>query len=113
MYRFLFFVIIAALQLGEVQAAPLTDNNNCTWGNEVIQVGETIWVNDPVLTIAGASRDWRGFRLVCAPIFVSASSANQDKVGGGMEQVGIGLVLSSNSSDFFNEVMGKSISEIK
>ncbi|MFV7772408.1 hypothetical protein [Shewanella marisflavi] len=117
MNRFLLLASITALsvsQMGAAQAAPSPSNPTyCTWNEKQIAIGESIWVEDPVLKASGASRDWQGFRLVCQPLFSPVmTEGDSNTVGAGLEKVGVGLVLGDYSRDFFNEFAGKSHTEL-
>lgn len=112
MNRLLLATTIAVSLLSTTHATPYPDKDHCSWKDKVVKEGDSLWVEDAVLTAAGASRDWRGFRLVCAPMFKSSSSANYNVVGGELEKIGVGFVLSDNSSDFFRDLEGKLLSEI-
>ncbi len=105
---------LTASQIIAAQAAPSPSTPAyCTWNKTQVALGESIWVEDPVLKASGASRDWQGFRLVCAPLFEASNLNKQVRVGEGLQQVGVGWVLGQYSNDFFQVVEGKTASQLE
>lgn len=76
----------------------------CEWGESVLKVGESAWVEEPNLANLGGSRDWSGYRVECTYTYSLVTTEFSGEVNDVIEQGEAQMVLREVYRDFHNKI---------
>lgn len=84
----------------------------CEWDGKLLDVGETLFVAEPILKEANFSRDWSGFLMRCKASFSFDANKDSKRVGSRLVKSSPVMVMEELHVDYYDVVGGKAYQEL-